>query len=203
MAPPYTERMTDRAGASDALPTLGRNVRTERRRQGLSVQDLSDRSGVSFGSISTLERGRGNPSLASIQKLASALGVPASGLLTPSEGEPRVVRAADRFLLPEDDRQPSDTRARRELLTPRSASTLQLIRTTLPAGFSNEGNAFRHIGTEVILVETGALEVVHGEDRVTLAEGDSMSYRCSTAHWWRNAHQGRTVVLGSVTPFEP
>lgn len=194
--------MTGESDLEAMVATLGRNVRTERRRQGLSVQDLSDRSGVSFGSISTLERGRGNPSLLSVQRVAAALGVPVPTLLDQGSREPRVVRAGERFALPIDERQPEMKRAERTLLTPRSVSTLQLIRTTLPPGFSNEGNAFRHLGTETVLVEQGRLEIVHGDHRTVLGEGDTMTYSCSTAHWWRNAHDGSTTVLGAITPFE-
>lgn len=186
-----------------ALSTLSRNLRTERRRQALSVQDLSDRSGVSFGSISTIERGRGNPSLSSIARLAVALGLPVETLLAPSSGDPQVVRAGERIPLPDNARRSYGQEPQRELLTPRTSGTLRLIRTTLPPGFTNEGNAFRSLGTEAIVVESGRLEVVHGDERVVLNAGDSMTYRCSTAHWWRNDSDGPTVVLGAVTPFEP
>ena len=90
----------------------------------------------------------------------------------------------------------------RELLSPRMQSHLQVIRSTLPVGFTNEGRPFRHLGTESLLVETGRLLVVHGERRVELEPGDAMTYGCSTPHWWANAHDDVTVVLGSVTPLE-
>lgn len=182
--------------------TLGHNVKTERRRQGLSLQQLSQRSGVSFGTISELERGLGNPSLQSLHRLAQALGTPLVKLLTIPDRDSMVVRAGEGALLPVPEDALPAQRVRRELLTPRMQTTLQLIRSTLPRGFSNEGQPFRHLGTESVLVERGVLIVVHGERRVTLAEGDTISYGCSTPHWWANGHRGRTVVLGAVSPFE-
>ncbi len=88
------------------------------------------------------------------------------------------------------------------LLTPRNQSTIQLIRSTIPPGFSNEASPFRHLGTEVVTVESGSLLVVHGERRVVLGPGDSATYVCSTPHWWANESDGVTRVLGAVTPFE-
>jgi transcriptional regulator with XRE-family HTH domain len=181
------------------VAALGAAVKIERQRQGLSVQELSRRSGVSFGLISQLERGLGNPSLGSMHRLARALEVALPKLLAGLGGDEMVVRAGERHRLPETAGAPSPVR---EVLTPRMQSHLQVIRSTLPVGFTNEGRPFRHLGTESVLVESGRLLVVHGERRVELAPGDAMTYGCSTPHWWANAHDDVTVVLGSVTPLE-
>ncbi|QEE60771.1 helix-turn-helix domain-containing protein [Salinibacterium sp. dk2585] len=195
--------MDDTSSSIDLeIAALGALLKTERKRQGLSVQALSSRSGVSFGLISQLERGLGNPSFASLHRLSSALGVPMSKLLAGDpNGDGAVVRLGDRFMLPTADG-PESQRVVRELVTPRQHTTMQLIRSTLPPGFSNEGQPFRHLGTECVLVESGSLRVVHGEREVVLEEGDAMTYGCSVPHWWANASDGTTVVLGAVSPFE-
>lgn len=184
------------------VAALGRNIKAERRRQGLSLQQLSQRSEVSFGTISELERGLANPSFLSLRRLARALDVPLVKLLTVPDRDSMVVRLQERTLLPYPPDAPPAQRVRRELLTPRMQTTLQLIRSTLPRGFSNEGRPFRHLGTESVLVEQGVLVVVHGDRRVTLNEGDTITYGCSTPHWWANGHRRTTVVLGAVSPFE-
>ena len=182
------------------VAALGAAVKVERQRQGLSVQGLSRVSGVSSGLISQLERGKGNPSLGSLNRLAQALEVVLPKLLSGLGGDEMVVRVGDRHRLPEArGGAPAPVR---ELLSPRMQSNLQVIRSTLPVGVSNEGRPFRHLGTESVLVETGRLLVVHGERRVELGVGDAMTYGCSTPHWWANAHDDVTVVLGSVTPLE-
>ncbi|MCK6068111.1 MULTISPECIES: helix-turn-helix domain-containing protein [Microbacterium] len=187
---------------SRAVQTLGAAVRDARRRLGLSVQALSERAGVSFGLVSQLERGLGNPSLQSIQRLAGALGVPAGQLLDEPAGDLAVVPAERRHVMPPAPGLPRDQQAVRELLTPRGEAMLQLIRSTLPPGFTNEQRPFRHIGTECVTVESGVLVVAQSDRRVELHAGDTVTYRCSEAHWWANGHDGVTVVLGAVTPFE-
>ncbi|WP_403023313.1 helix-turn-helix domain-containing protein [Salinibacterium sp. GXW1014] len=184
------------------IAALGALLKAERKRQGLSVQALSSRSGVSFGLISQLERGLGNPSFASLHRLSTALGVPMATLLGgDSSGDGAVVRAGERFAIP-TPAGPEHQRVVRELITPRGHTTMQLIRSTLPPAFSNEGQPFRHLGTECVLVESGSLRVVHGDREVILGEGDAMTYGCSVPHWWANASDGTTVVLGAVSPFE-
>lgn len=185
-----------------AVEALGAAVRDGRRRLGLSVQALAESAGVSFGLVSQLERGLGNPSLQSIQRLAGALGLPVGQLLdAPSEG--LAVVTADRpYVMPPTTAAPLEQQAVRELLTPRGESVLQLIRSTLPAGFTNEERPFRHIGTETVTVESGVLIVAQGDRTVRLQAGDTVTYGCSEPHWWANGHDAPTVVLGAVTPFE-
>ncbi|MCD7887478.1 MAG: helix-turn-helix domain-containing protein [Clostridiales bacterium] len=45
-----------------------------RRETGLTQKELSERTGISQGDISKLERGNGNPSLRTLQRLAAGLG---------------------------------------------------------------------------------------------------------------------------------
>ncbi|MCD7928927.1 MAG: helix-turn-helix transcriptional regulator [Clostridiales bacterium] len=45
-----------------------------RRETGLTQKELSERTGISQGDISKLERGNGNPSLRTLQRLAAGMG---------------------------------------------------------------------------------------------------------------------------------
>ena len=188
-------RATD-ADEQRAVETLGAAVRDVRKRLGRSVQALSEKAGVSFGLVSQLERGLGNPSLQSLQRLAGALGIPVAQLL-------------DEPAAPLDPREAPHHagRRRRSRVAARSARTADaprrvLIRSTLPAGFSNEARPFRHIGTETVTVESGVLVVCQADRRVELRAGDTVTYGCSEPHWWANGHDAEAVVLGAVTPFE-
>lgn len=184
------------------IAELGGAIRAERHRQQISVQTLSQRSGVSFGLISQLERGLGNPSYLALSRIAAGLGLPLLHLLSGALHDTMVVRAGARHRIPAPPDLGAGPSAVRELLTPPLNSSLQLIRSVLPAGFSNRGRPFRHLGTEAVTVESGSLLVVHGAREITLAAGDTVTYGCSTLHWWANVDAGETVVLGAVTPFE-
>lgn len=195
-------QMGEKDEAELEIAAVGASLRVERQRQGLSLQALSQRSGVSFGLISQLERGLGNPSFQSLYRLASALGISLPKLLSGMGGDSMVVRADERYILPTSPDLSEPQRVVRELLTPRSQSNLQVIRSTIPPGFSNEGQPFRHLGTEHVTVDKGRLVVVHGDRRIELEEGDSVTYGCSQPHWWANGHDDVTVVTGAVSPFE-
>jgi transcriptional regulator with XRE-family HTH domain len=197
--------MPEKTDAAYGLAALGASIRGHRKRQGLSVEALSQRADISFGALSQLERGMGNPSFVLLSKLAEALGMPLAQLLQgANHHDDMVVRAGDRQQLPREGETDAERSRQplRELLTPGMHASLQVIRTVLPRNFSNEGKAFRHLGMECVVVESGLLAVTHGERTVELAPGDAMTYECSTPHWWANVYDGETVVLGAVTPLE-
>jgi transcriptional regulator with XRE-family HTH domain len=75
----------------DFRPAIGRRVRERRERLGLSQEQLSERAGLHWTYISGVERGRRNPSLNTLARLAKALAVSLPRLvsnLRPSEAEP-------------------------------------------------------------------------------------------------------------------
>lgn len=49
------------------------SLRLERERRGLSLADVSGRAGIDRTALSKLERGQGNPTIATLNRVASAL----------------------------------------------------------------------------------------------------------------------------------
>jgi transcriptional regulator with XRE-family HTH domain len=188
------------SGPGMDVAVLGRMLRSARKRCELTVGELAERAKVSAGLISQLERGRGNPSFLTLSRLAEALDV-SLGHFLQGDGAPRemVVRRDHRkkLVLPVDD--PVDDLVY-ELLTPDLAGRLEVLRTQVPAGWSNEEQPFRHAGEECVHVLEGRLEVTVGSDFFELDEGDSITYEPSVPHWWRNASSAPALIIGVVTP---
>ena len=65
----------------DIAILVGRNVRALRRDAGVTQEELGFQAGFERSYISDLERGTRNPTIRALEKLASALGVPAKRLL--------------------------------------------------------------------------------------------------------------------------
>src|SRR5215207_7983676 len=68
------------AHEDEGIEGLGRTIRRLRRERGLSLQNLSDRTDISVGMLSHIERGISSPSLRSLTRIRIALGVPISSL---------------------------------------------------------------------------------------------------------------------------
>ncbi len=57
------------------LTVFGKHIRSLRRVRDMTQEQLAERAGMSLQNIGEIERGRGNPTLVSLEKLAAALGV--------------------------------------------------------------------------------------------------------------------------------
>jgi transcriptional regulator with XRE-family HTH domain len=79
------EHPTDPAVAAEVDPPhfLARNVYRLRKERGLTQEQLAEAVGVRQPRIAEVERGDANPRLATLAKLAHALGVPVWALLDP------------------------------------------------------------------------------------------------------------------------
>ncbi|HSS42327.1 MAG TPA: helix-turn-helix transcriptional regulator [Solirubrobacterales bacterium] len=62
---------------------LGRNLRAARERLGLTQEQVSERSGVQAGEVSRIERGKRDPKVSTLEKLAAAVEAEPGDLLRP------------------------------------------------------------------------------------------------------------------------
>lgn len=54
---------------------FGRNVRTSRQKRGYTIEVLADKIGLAYSYVGEIERGRRNPTLAVVERIAEALEV--------------------------------------------------------------------------------------------------------------------------------
>ncbi len=153
---------TPRPGASELIRSVGSRVRELRRESHLTLDELSERSGVSRRMITMLESGEANVSLGTLDKLARALGCDFYAMITGGSVAP---------LTPEESRQVEPlwedgrgSTARLLISRPRAAST-ELWQWELAPSSRYEGEADPPGSEEIILVSDGRLVVeVDGEE---------------------------------------
>jgi transcriptional regulator with XRE-family HTH domain len=176
---------------------LGQRIRSLRHGQGLTLEAISQRSGISIGALSQVERGKGNPAFFTLIKLAHALEVPLTTLLHIESGASPVVRSdARRPLAPHFVDHPG---VEAELLTPDLDRDLQVCRYLLPKGARTESGLV-HSGEEFLTVLRGELQVGVGDATHELAAGDSVSYAATVPHWFASTGDGDTEILFACTP---
>lgn len=70
------------------MPTLqkqfGANLRAARERLGLTQEQLAAKAGLDRGHVNQIESGRQNASLATVEALAQAVGIPVHALMDPA-----------------------------------------------------------------------------------------------------------------------
>jgi len=76
------------------VPWLGRRIRAERVRQGMSLRGLAREVGVSASMISQIETAKSQPSVSTLYAITSTLGISIEDLFLPPEGAPALPEGA-------------------------------------------------------------------------------------------------------------
>lgn len=194
-----TSRGTE-AVLDSVIAQVGERLRATRRKRGLSLEDLARHSGVSTGSLSQLERGIGNPSFATIARLAHALEMPVSLLVHEEVAHSPVVRRDSRPSLDLHGGLEAVGDAIHRSLTPPSSRVLEAIWIEAPPGYTTEAAPFSHPGTEFGLVLSGTHEVHLGDDAHVLHAGDSITYASTIPHWYRNLGDDDVTAVWVICP---
>jgi quercetin dioxygenase-like cupin family protein len=144
-----------------------------------------------------VERGRANASVASLRRIAAALGVNVADLFEPNgePSRPRVLRRESRPALG------FGLLGRKYMLTPRPLEHLQVIVGEFDAGGSTGDEPYTHGDSEELLVVLdGVVHLQLGTEVFELRTGDSIDYRSSTSHRLTNAGDGTAEVMWIISP---
>jgi transcriptional regulator with XRE-family HTH domain len=186
--------------ASALTEALGRRIRALRLERHLTLEEVAAGSGVSVGSLSQIERGIGNPSFNTLVKISHSLRVPVGRLLDTTATVHPVVRKNERRRLETSRSIDLSQETLYELLTPSLDGALEVLYLEVPPNTSTEGTPFTHEGEEVGFILEGVHEVHLDGEVYTLREGDSISYRSTRPHWYRNPGPGLVRAIWIITP---
>ena len=184
------------ADTRPAAPHLGRAIRARRRALDLTLKDLGERSGLSVGFLSQLERDLATPSLSALSGIAAALGVALDAFLAAPRPASGLTRRGERPLFSTGTAGTDQIRYER-LSTAFPGQSLNAVLVHVPPGYESE--AVRHEGEEIAYVLEGSLIVGIAGETIRLDAGDSLHYAAGQAHRWTNAQDGWTRVLWTGT----
>jgi transcriptional regulator with XRE-family HTH domain len=176
---------------------VGERLRAIRSVRRVTLKTVAERAELSESFLSQVERGRANASVASLQRIAAALGVNVADLFEPtgSAARPRVLRREARPNLA------FGTLGRKFMLTPRPLEHLQVIVGELDAGGSTGDDPYTHGDSEELLVVLeGVVSLQLGTEVFELSTGDSIDYRSSTPHRLVNIGGEPAEVMWIISP---
>ncbi|WP_205787177.1 helix-turn-helix domain-containing protein [Specibacter cremeus] len=181
---------------------LGSRVRAERQRLGLTLEELSARSGSSRSMLSAIERGDKVPTVLTLDQIANALGVSVSRLMANETASRVAVLRRDEQKVVENRHSPEGSPGfRRRVTSPvLEGVEFEMGRLEMDAGV-DAGSYSPHASgwSEYVVVEKGALEV--GLDGVAhrLDEGDSLYFASDCEHAYRNVGDGPCIAYIVMT----
>jgi transcriptional regulator with XRE-family HTH domain len=175
---------------------LGPRIREIRRRGNVTLRQLAAAAGVSESFVSQVERGVANPSMASLSRIAGALGTNLASLFVGADPVGGVVRAGQRKRMAHPAGSQEDY-----LLTPSSAKTMQIIYSVIAVGEGSGKEPYSHAADEeCVVVLSGQLDVgVFGEQH-HLEVGDALMLDPKSPHSYRNPGPEPTTALWVTSP---
>jgi transcriptional regulator with XRE-family HTH domain len=171
----------------------------------MSVRKLAEAAGLSPSLVSQIERGKSEPSISSLRKLAEALSVSIFYLLderaddTGNEVErsiaSRVVRHGERrrVTLPHSG-------LRYELLCPDVSGRMEAWVATLDPGAATGDAARGHLSDEFMLIISGSTELEYGDEKLILEANDSIYLDGTVPHRMRALGEKPLVFLSVLSP---
>ena|SRR5436190_4441000 len=163
---------------------VARNLVDLRRRRGLSLEQLAQRSGVSKGMLVQIEQGRTNPSIATLCRVANGLGVAVARFVEVGEAPTvRLVRAAEAPVL---WRGAGDGFARL-LVGSDAPDCVELWEWRIAPGDAFAGEAHPAGTRELLHVLEGDLDLEIEQTRQRVGTGDSVIFRADRPHRYANA----------------
>ncbi len=169
--------------------SLGQKIGRLRQERGLTLQEVSDGSGLTPSFLSRLERDKVNISVANLRKLALFFNVQMTHFFEGEDNQQagQVVRPLDRVKLSLDDAPvqvysllPANGELEARLIEAQPGSGQQ--------GFSGKGH-------QMVYLLQGRLHYQLGEEEYMLTEGDTLFYHDDLAHNWVNVGDDTAVIL--------
>jgi transcriptional regulator with XRE-family HTH domain len=194
---PLPETGADAASAAAAIPAAGARIRALRDAMGMSLRDLSERSGVSAPMLSQVERGETSPTLAVAAKIAAGLELTLSQLLRLDEGQHvAVIRGGDRR------RSERGGHRIEELTPPLPGQRADVSLHSLAPGATTGGRAdppMHEPGSrETAVVLAGTLALTVDGTRYELRGGDSVTFDADLPHHFENDGEEPTRFLAVI-----
>ena len=201
------------------LIELGKRIRAERQKRQLTLEQFSQKTGLSKSFLSQIERGNTEPSITSLKKIAAEFGYSVVNLFPNGNGsdsnwgyqngavqypvkkqtyvsDVSIVRAdmRKRLALP-------GSSVVYDLLTPDMKRQLEVmyLRVT-PGEDSGKEPMLDSPGEKFCIVMKGVLEVRVGDDVYRLEQGDTIYYPAHVAHSWRALEGDSVEVIWILTP---
>lgn len=180
---------------------VGGRLRELRQGIGVSMRALARMSGLSANALSMIERGRTSPSVSTLYKLATAMGIPITAFFKEQPTQKEIV-----FCKGSERTRVQFMRGLWEGLGGEFfVGRVEPFMLTLESGASSGPFGIQHSGHEFVFCLRGNLNYMIENQHYMLEPGDSLLFAAEFRHRWRNPTKNVTnalVVLSGFTEDE-
>lgn len=174
---------------------IGKRMKELRIQYGLTQQELADRSELTKGFISQLERNQNTPSVGTLLDIIQCLGTTPAEFFTDEEPEQIVFKQDDYFMKTDEEKHHS-----MEWLVPNAQKdAMESVRLTLGPGGSSE-IGLPHEGEEFGYVLKGCVRINYGGKSYSVHAGETFYFRSGKKHYIENTGSREAVLIWVCTP---
>jgi len=160
---------------------IGSRIRAARLAKGLTLEQVAKSAGLTEGFVSKLERDQVAASVASLVGVCQAIGLRVGDLFEPPSTN--IVRSGEGSLV-----NFGGEKVQERLLTPGHQSHIEVLHSVIEPGGSGGKELYAlNCEVEFVFVIEGSIEIQLGPESITLSKGDSLTFKGSEPHTWRNA----------------
>ena len=182
--------------ATDLAPIVGHNLRALRLKRGLSLEKLSQLSGVSRAMLGQIELGQSAPTINVLWKVARALDVTFSTLIVAREGgATTLLRAKEAKILTSLD----GTFKSRALFPWDGPRRTEFYELRLAPKSEERADAHAPGTVEHLIVTQGALALSVGREEHVLDSGDAIVFEADLPHVYRNTSTKECIMYLVMT----
>ena len=178
---------------------LGDQIRSIRKRQEITLKELAEKTGLSIGYISQIERSLTDPSLSTLRKISGALGVPTYLFLGDEPHGSLTLRKEEMIQLSQPN-----SNVRYQIMSPMPTGEFEpqsLVARFELAPHSVDGELpVIHPSEEIVLLEHGTLDVIINGNSVRLEAGDTTLIRSNLPHIFSNPTDDIAMGYSILTP---
>lgn len=174
---------------------IGEKIKNLRTQNGLTQEELGNRSELTKGFISQVERNITSPSIASLRDILECLGTNLRDFFNDGEPEKIVFHINDYFV--KDDPLLSQTI---EWIVP-NAQKNDMEPIVITIGKNGHSTIDEpHAGEEFGYVLSGSIDVILGKAKYKAKKGESFYYQANKLHYLENTGSTPAVILWICTP---
>ncbi len=177
---------------------VGKKLKATRLKNDMTIQELALSSRVSSNMISRIERGLTIPSVEILMKLANTFGMSINYFVEDAATGSTIVKTkkgeGEPIFFFEDKHQINSlTHGLRD-------PGFAVFYDTLERDCSSGDGEMVHSGEEFALVMSGKITFYVDDEEIALEEGDSLTFKASLPHRWKNTYDGQSVIMWVVSP---
>ena len=172
---------------------IGSKIKRLRQANGLTLEELANRSELTKGFLSQLERDLTSPSVATLEDILEALGTNLQEFFSEKPAEQIVFKKDDFFINEQDDYIIS------YIIPNAQKNDMEPILIELEKG-KQSMTIDPHEGQEFGYVIQGKVTLVHGEEEYEVKKGETFYLKGNLPHYIVNKHDTLAKVIWVSTP---